>query len=302
MIQLILYKTDNQYFKLIILRILSKKMIFNKRIIFLFFFLATANMVLAQPINPVDSIVLTSSKSFAIIATEVQIDQLGNIYVISATNSIEKFNQEGVLLTRYSQNTMGQITQIDVSNPMQILVFYEDFQKVIFLDRNLTYLSKVELQDLGIGWVKKVAMSADGNIWIYDEITMKLQKYATEDSKLLYESVLLSRESDVPPSANVLIEQNNQIYLGDFRQGIFVFDQFATSLRFLPIKNLVSFSFWERWLIYLDDKNVLHGENLLSFKGLERSLPKVEGSFYKVLGNKLVLITSNNVLIQQIGL
>jgi hypothetical protein len=184
---------------------------------------------------------------------------------------------------------------------MQILVFYEDFQKVIFLDRNLTYLSKLELQDFGIGWVKKVAMSVDGNLWIYDEIALKLQKYATEDGKLLYESVLLSRESDVPPSANVLIEQNNQIYLGDFRQGIFVFDQFATSLRFLPIKNLVSFSFWERWLIYLDDKNVLHGENLLSFKGLERSLPKVEGGFYKILGNKLVLISNNKMSIQQIG-
>jgi hypothetical protein len=279
-------------------------MIFLRKIFYFCLFLSFItfpNTGISQKLVSQDSLYLLSAKSFLIKGVEVQIDQLGNFYVITASNVLEKYNAEGILLLQYSQNRLGNISQIDVSNPMQILVFYEDFQKIIFLDRNLSHLTTLDLKDWNIGWAKKVAMSSDGNIWIYDEITLKLQKYATSESKLMYESTVMSRESKMPPSASNLVEQNNQVYLADFRQGIFIFDQFGAILRYLPIEDMNSFDLQSNFLIYTTNKGTLHIENLLSFANQEITLPNDENAYYKVKGMKLIKIGANIIEISQIS-
>jgi hypothetical protein len=273
-------------------------MVFFERIFFfcLFFLMTTQpNVALGQQKVSLDSLWLTPYKNFPFTGKEVQIDQLGNIYVISAKNSLEKYNPEGQLLLRYSQNTIGNISQIEVSNPMQLLVFYEDFQKIIFLDRNLTYLSTINLQDWGVGWAKKVAISTDGNLWIYDEIALKLQKYAVEDGKILFESINLSRERALTPSVYELKEQNNQVYLADARQGIFVFDQFGALLRFYDIVGLSSFSLQGNTLIYTTDKGILRLENLQSFQYKQLNLTLGSDFFYTIAGGKLLKISSDTI-------
>ena len=56
---------------------------------------------------------------------KIEIDQYGFIYHINKDNLI-KFNLKGVPLYNYSNKLLGNISQLDVSNPLRPLLFYKD--------------------------------------------------------------------------------------------------------------------------------------------------------------------------------
>ena len=63
----------------------------------------------------------------------VEIDAFGNVYVINAMQ-ISKYNALGILQKSFSVKRYGKIDFVDASNPLKILVYYKDFQQVLFLD------------------------------------------------------------------------------------------------------------------------------------------------------------------------
>ena len=65
-----------------------------------------------------------------------EIDQYGFIYSIDKDNLI-KYDSKGEILYNYSNKLLGDITQIDISNPLRPLLFYKD-QGVIFSLRQYT--------------------------------------------------------------------------------------------------------------------------------------------------------------------
>ena len=54
-------------------------------------------------------------------------DNLGNTYVISKDNSIEKIDTAGKVISTYNENKFGQPVSIDASNPLNIVVFYRAY-------------------------------------------------------------------------------------------------------------------------------------------------------------------------------
>ena len=66
-------------------------------------------------------------------------DNLGNGYVYDL-NTIIKYSPNGDSIGTYSNNRLGNITSIDVTNPYKILVFYADYSIIVFLDNfNMGY-------------------------------------------------------------------------------------------------------------------------------------------------------------------
>ena len=59
----------------------------------------------------------TPGRSINLHAEYINIDHLHNIYLIQQ-NKILKYNQSGEKLSEYSMNYSGNITSIDVSDPM----------------------------------------------------------------------------------------------------------------------------------------------------------------------------------------
>src|SRR6478672_5274711 len=92
-------------------------------------------------------------------------DNLGNIFVISPTNDIEKYDKNGLKTATANFKVLGNITSIDASNPFEIYVFYRDQNKILYLDNLLNLRGETDLESIGVSQCAAVARSFDNQIW-----------------------------------------------------------------------------------------------------------------------------------------
>ena len=65
-------------------------------------------------------------------------------------DEIIKYNVDGVLQKKFSTKRYGKIDFVDAMNPLKVLVYYKDFQQILFLDNQLTASSNmISLESLG---------------------------------------------------------------------------------------------------------------------------------------------------------
>ncbi len=165
-------------------------------------------------------------QEFAIQAIDFQLDQLGNIYTINAQNEVIKYNPEGKKQFEYSENRLGDLAVLDVNNPLEILLYYPDFQILKILDRTLSELVTLDLTSLNIFQIPTLCASSDGNIWLFDNDNQQLLKINRQGKILLQSNDLRMRiQENLNP--NSLIEVDNQVFLKTVEQGIFRFDGFG---------------------------------------------------------------------------
>src|SRR5262249_33190532 len=61
-------------------------------------------------------------------------DDLDNIYLLSSTNQLKKFNANGDSVAVFNEvKKFGQATLVDVSNPLKVLLYYKDFATIVIL-------------------------------------------------------------------------------------------------------------------------------------------------------------------------
>lgn len=207
-------------------------------------------------------------------ATFAAADNLSNIYLITPGNAVEKYAPDGRLLTRYTNNRLGQAARLDVSNPLKVLVWYADFRTAVFLDRSLTELGELNLISAGYPEVRTVAAAQDGNLWVYDEVNFRLVKIAPEGGQR-YESQGLNLLSPTPDRPSCLRENNDRVFLADSTQGVFVFDLFAQFDRFfVPLHPVRDFEIIDNQIHYLSEGSLVM-EHLQLRASREMALPPV---------------------------
>jgi hypothetical protein len=110
-------------------------------------------------------------------------DELGNLFYMQDQ---VLYRKSGSRTFSFSNFDLGRISQVDVTNPFKILLFYKEFNSVIILDNNLNELSeRIDFtQETLFNNVLFVANSSQNNLWLY-----------ADDNKLhLYNYRLLSEE------------------------------------------------------------------------------------------------------------
>src|ERR1043166_5956386 len=65
------------------------------------------------------------------------VDAIGNVYIINGEELV-KYNPSAKILARYSNLKLGQITSMDLTNPLKILLYYRDYQQLVYLDDQLS--------------------------------------------------------------------------------------------------------------------------------------------------------------------
>lgn len=219
--------------------------------------------------TPADSFHL--DRSLPITARFATTDNLGNLYLISPENALEKYAPDNQLLARYSNNRLGAAASIDVTNPLKILVWYADFRTLVFLDRTLNQLGELNLISAGYPEVRSVATAADGNLWLYDEVAFQLKKI-TPGGETRFESPALNQLLNGRINISAIRDNGNEVLATDPEQGILWFDVYAQYQRSLPRKNISSFALGAKHLGYLAGTN-LHLEQLHAFASREILLP-----------------------------
>ena len=173
-------------------------------------------------------------------ARQVVSDHLRNIYSINDLNEVSKYDKNGRLLFTFNDNTQGILTFLDASNPLNLLLFYEDFQTLMILDRTLTEQTRINLFALDIPVVTAVGWSRDNQIWVYDDLNFKLKKINTREEVTATSENLSLILPQVPHPIQIAVYQN-WVYLNDPQIGLLVFDQFAQYNRTISVKHIDSF-------------------------------------------------------------
>jgi hypothetical protein len=111
-------------------------------------------------------------------------DGLGNEYTIK-NNEISK--KEGNRIFKYKNIVLGNITRIDIVNPLQTLVYYKNQNVVVILDKYLSEINTLKLQFLFPEIQNSYAGLANQNqIWLYDLNSKRIILYSILNENLRY--------------------------------------------------------------------------------------------------------------------
>jgi hypothetical protein len=194
------------------------------------------------------------------------VDGLSNLYLISDKNRVEKYDSTGRLQGFYVNNRLGPATSIDLQNPLKIMLWYADQQQIVFLDRTLSEMGVINLQNSGFQQVSAAAASSDGNIWLYDAVDFRLYKLSP-DGKRLFESQATNLFDLPPRQATQLMENNGSVWLAEHDHAVWEFDLFAQ----LKVGSKVPFALshfcaWAGAKCYLsDERYLIEGPQPLSY-------------------------------------
>ena len=171
------------------------------------------------------------------------VDNLDNIYVLSSRNQLKKFNANGDSVAVFNDvKKFGQVSIIDVSNPLKLLLYYKDFSTVVMLDRLLNIRNTIDLRKQNIFQAKAIGQSYDNKVWVFDELENKLKKI-DEDGKLLQETPDFRLLLGQAPSPVKIFDENKYVYLYDSLLGVYVFDYYGT------LKNNIMISGWKNFKV-----------------------------------------------------
>lgn len=186
---------------------------------------------------------------------KVNIDHFENIYVTEDDN----FTLISPIKNKEYQNGfLGNISSVDVSNPLRILSFHKEANHIVFLNNELSIIGEaINLDELNLPEVTVVCASQINGFWIYNELTNRVEYY---NSKLEQEHSSIDLSQKISSSENIqeIKMSREMIYLRVKDTGILVFDMFASYIKTIPIFNTSSFQVLENSILYSSENNIIN--------------------------------------------
>lgn len=227
------------------------------------------------------------------------LDNLDNLYIVSSTGQVKKFDASGDSTGIYNQvRNFGKLTSIDVSNPLKLILFYRDFSTIVVLDRFLSAITTIDLRKFSILQPVAAGLSYDNKIWVYDEYDNKLKK-VDEQGHQLMETIDFRSVFNQSISPQKIINDNGLVYLADTLNGVFVFDNYGSFQKKIPLvkwqsiavnkNNIISTS--NEWIRVYNPATMMETEKKYPF-----FTPYLH-SFTQA--NKLVTFTNNKLQVWQ---
>lgn len=168
-------------------------------------------------------------------------DNFDNIYLLNSSDQIKKINENGDSVAVFNNvRRYGKVAQIDVSNPLRVLLYYKDFSTVVVLDRLLSIRTTIDFRKQDIFQVQAVCLSYDNQIWLYDEFEHKLKKI-DENGKLLFATSDFRQLFGEAFSFTSISDQDGFLYLYDRNKGVYVFDYYGA------LKNIFSLTGYDNF-------------------------------------------------------
>lgn len=253
-----------------------------------FFLILFSFLVFPDPIQEKPALIfsLPTTNSF------VTIDLLNNIYITSG-NCITKYDKSGKMLVSYSDKQFGKITFTDATDPFKVLVFYREFEKLVFLDNMLSpKWQPISLQQLQ-GSGTSLACHSTGNcFWIYNSSKRSAYRY-NKYLDLIGESTDLINVSDKNFNPILIKEYENKLYLVS-DNNLLVLDIYGTYLKTIPIKT-------NQTIVVINEKLYYADSNYLKtfyFKTLQHDsiLSPVNAPSYFCINNNFLYLSDSDSL------
>lgn len=180
---------------------------------------------------------LVEGPTFPAKTGEFRVDPLG--YPIwFAKDAIYKMDTTGNLLFQQSVKAFGEITDMDLINPMKYLVFFREQQSIGFFDNTFTpYQQKTSLTDLGISYATLVCYSMQfDRFWVFDQDNSTLVLF-NSDGKRSREIENLNGLIGLKDPVQMM-ERFGYLYVVDENRGVYIFDMFGALINYIEVPNI----------------------------------------------------------------
>ncbi len=156
----------------------------------------------------------------------VNLDNLGNLFVVTPKNEVLKFNPQGKFLWNYTNKTFGEVSQIDVTDPLRVILYYEGYQQIVVLNNNLSEISKFTFNQNPNQQITLVASANNNGFWVYDQLNRELRKLTNNFIDDLKSGNIYQRNG-FDMQANFMLTDDQYIYINDAKEGVRIFDRFG---------------------------------------------------------------------------
>lgn len=257
--------------------------------------------LLSNPKIQIKSDSLKKEKIILTIKTPIdffEVDNLENIYCIHESE-ITKFLPNGKLFAKYSNLKLGNIKTIDVMNPLKIMVYYKDYQQLVFLDNQLSDNSEtINLEKLGYEQTELVCASVNNSFWLFNKQNNELVRF-NENSKKVNSTGNLAQLLKTELHPTFLCENNGNVYLNCPNQGIFVFDIFGTYIKTIGLTKQETIKVNDNFIYYKLDSTFC-SYNTVNFEKSCKQLPSTSTDAH-FLKSKLYVSTKNELQISNLA-
>ena len=237
-----------------------------------------------------------------IAAADLAADNLDNLYVLTTTGQLRKFNASGDSVGVYNDvKRFGRVYSLDVSNPLRLVLFYKDYSTVVLLDRYLSSTTSLDLRRSGMSQVSAAANSYDNNIWVFDAVENKLKK-VDESGRVLMQTSDLRQVLGFSFNPEKIIDEDKQVYLFDSHYGVIAFDYYGTLQKKYPLTNWTYFQVFGKRLLGITN-NTITLFNTSTQMEKQYQFPSSFGSFNRYLiGNtKLFAVSKDAITVYYTG-
>ncbi len=105
----------------------------------------------------------------------IEIDNFKTIYYLKDNILYKKGSGAEI---NYSNVQLGQISSVDILNPLKMNLFYSELNTVVILDNRLAEITKVDFNTVSpFRLVSHVSSGNDNNIWIFNQNTNQLELF-----------------------------------------------------------------------------------------------------------------------------
>lgn len=200
------------------------------------------------------------------------IDVNGNLYLVNSLGSVSKFSKEGKLLFEYSAVNRSEVYKIISTTQFKTLLFYNDLQEYLVLDRYLSVPITYSLQDFEIRFAVDIAINYQQQIWVVDMGSYSLKLIDPNRNELLEEKSLAQILNQGTANISGLKCYHNRTYLIDEKAGVFIFDNIGNFMSRNTGLTGVDFEFYKDEMYYVEDGELVF-KNIYSKQIRTISLP-----------------------------
>ncbi len=154
-------------------------------------------------------------------------DAFGWKYTI-ADNEFRKEKDSETL--KYKSFQLGDIYRVDLQNPLQIVLFYEDFNTAVLLDNQLNETARINFSDLPQPLIAEaVSLASQNRLWVYDITTQQIG---------LFDPAQNNFKTITPPLSDVIKyyqSDYNYLYWVDVKNNCYRVDLFSKVISLGPV-------------------------------------------------------------------
>ncbi len=226
------------------------------------------------------------------------LDKIGQAYLVLTNGELRKYDDSGQLRALFSRRELGQLGRADLSDPLQPMLWYPDYQTLVFLDRALTPYHSIRLSAELFPQPAVAALGRDNFVWVYDRFAHTLFRIDPQ-GRPMGASQNLSLNNTPPQDPTLLVANAEGVYLVDPATGIWHFDrlgQYRFTAPFSGVDFLQPLP-GQAFLLRQNGAFFIHSGNPLEAP-VALDLP-VECIALGIQGRKILIATSKKALLLQ---